>query len=189
MAWSTLQQAEPVGQGLLLGGGGEFVQEAFGEEGVVGVADAAPGAHGHRHFAAQLPHADVGQGVGQFEGALDVVLVGRVHGELGEDAFHGVEPQGGSRHLVQPCERFAIGPEAGLEVGHGHGAVEVVLGVFVAAPGELDGAALGGEGNGHGLFDHVELQPPAKAAAQVRHVQGDRVQGYAGHACRGLLGE
>ena len=59
MARLTLQEASAVGQRVLLGGVGEFVDEAFGEEGVVGMTHAAPVADGHWRGDAELAHAQI----------------------------------------------------------------------------------------------------------------------------------
>ena len=75
----------------------------------------------------------------------------------------------GPAGFVQPRHRLATGGETGLYMLDLRSLEEAVPHVVIARPQELYRFARG-LGDFHGFYNVVDLQPPAKAAAQHGHV-------------------
>ncbi len=171
-----VKQGPPIGDRILLRCRRQFVHEAFGHEHIVRRPDAAPerGRNAGR-FDPQILDVHVRKGIGQIDRAIGGVGVEAVVERRREPSR---EDRGAGEAMV-PGDRLSLLIETGRHPVEEIRPVHVVLDVFLARPHDLHGT-IDLLRDLHGANDAIDLQPPAKAAADQMVVDHHLVQRQAG---------
>ncbi len=93
---------------------------------------------------------------------------------------------GRASDAVGPGDRPAIGVKPCSEAAIGRGAIKIVLHVFLARPGFLDGCS-DGFGHFHRIPDEVLLASPSETSTEISRVNEDGFGRHAGNFCGGIL--
>ena len=183
-AGRLVEQRQPIGDRILLCRRRQFVHETFGHEDIVRRPDAAPERRRNaRRLHPQILDVHVREGIDQIDRAFGGVgietIVERRRKPSRDDR--------GAREAMVPGDRHSLLVETGGDAVEEIGPVHVVLDIFLAGPHDLH-RAVDLLRDLDGASDAVDLQPPAKAAADQMIVDHDLVQRQAGGLRRRRLG-
>ena len=183
-AGRLVEEGQPIGDRILLRRRRQFVHEAFGHEDIVRRPDAAPeGGRNARRFHPHILDVHVREGIDQIDRAFGGVGVETIVERRREPS----RDDRGAREAMVPGDRHSFLIETGGHPVEEIGPIHVVLDVFLAGPDDLDGT-VDMLGDLDGASDAIDLQPPAKAAADQMIVDHDLVQRQAGGLRRRRLG-
>ena len=161
-----LNERHPVGIGILTGGHGEFIDEAFVGERIQGMADGAPVTDAQSGVVDHEIVRLVRDGIRR-DGGLDHECIERVLREAKRALRDRLR-----RELERERDWPAGGVEPGLESVQRHRAVEVVRHVVFARPEQLHRFA-DCLGNLRRLHDEIQIEAAAKTPAQEGRLDGD----------------
>ncbi len=171
------EQAPAKLERILAAGDGQFVQEALGEERVLRESDRTPVGGGDVDIGRMIIDMEIRDGVFQID---DAFHAGAIHA-VAQSA------KGRADHARVPSHRPAVFVQRAGELGVGRGAIQIVLHIVLARPGELHRLA-DGFGNFDRFADEIVSAATAKSAAQVHGVDLDLIGRKAGDLGRGTHG-